>query len=230
MDATQMDAEPVIASYLAGRLPESESDAFEQYVSDHPEICREIEQTLRFKEGLARLRERGELNALLRTAAPRRWIPYAAAASVALATLAGVLWLQLRGPATEMLFLSPNEVAARHHEPAAILGSYVLARTRGSAGVAEVRLPARAGAIELRIVPSGVSPETRYSVSFNRLNGSAAGSRLGLVDAGPAAPDGYVTIYVDGSQLTRGDYEVTLTSAVPKGTNTVSDRFVVRVQ
>ena len=132
-----------IASYLAGRLPASESEAFEQAVADDPGICREIEQTLKFREGLARLRERGELSALLRSPAPRRWFPYAAAASVALATLASVLWLQLRTAAPSPLFLSRSDVAARHASPA-IRGSYVLARMRGATGVTEVTLPAEA--------------------------------------------------------------------------------------
>jgi len=75
MDRTQIDAEQVVARYLAGRLPATESDAFERYVSEHPEICNELEQTLKFREGLARLRERGELDALLQEPRPRRWLP-----------------------------------------------------------------------------------------------------------------------------------------------------------
>jgi hypothetical protein len=229
MDATPMDAD-VIASYLAGRLPEGESADFEQRVAEHPEVCREIEQVLRLKEGLARLRERGELDALLRAPAPRRWIPYAAAASVALATLASVLWLQLRSQTVEMLYVSPNEMAARHHATMAVRGSYVLARTRGVAGTTEVRLPAEAGAIELRIVPSGASPQTRYSVSLRRLDGTLGGKALAQIDAGSPAPDGYVTIYIKSSQLTPGDYELSLTPADSTGTNAKSDRFAIRFQ
>jgi hypothetical protein len=219
----------VIASYLAGRLPASESDAFEQAVADHPDVCRAVEQTLKLQEGLARLRERGELSTLLRAPAPRRWIAYAAAASVALATLASVLWLQLRGPAAATLVLSPTGVAARHHALAAIRGTYVLARTRGSAGVVDVRLPTEAGLIELKIVPSDVSAETRYSVRLRRLAGSAGGENLGQIDAGPAASDGYVTVYVDSTHLTRGEYEVSVTGFAPR-TDAESDRFVIRVR
>lgn len=221
----------VIASYLAGRLPVSESDAFEQAVADHPEICRSVEQTLKFKEGLARLRERGELSALLRAPAPRRWIPYAAAASVALATLASVLWLQLRSPAAAMLFLSPADVASRH-AGAAVSGSYVLARTRGVTGTTELSLPAGSGPIELRIVPSGLSPGTHYSARINRLDGSTGNSNksLGQADAGTVGPNGYVTIYVDGRQLEAGDYELSLTPDVSNGANRDSDRFVIRVK
>jgi hypothetical protein len=228
MDNTQIAAEQVIARYLAGRLPATESDAFERYVSEHPEICDEIEQTLKFREGLARLRERGELSALLREPAQRRWLPYAAAAAVALATLGGVLWLQPRTTAPAVLFLSPNDLAAHQPGSPAILGSYVLVRTRGSSAVTDVKLPG-AGAIELKILPSSVSPEARYRVALKRLDGS--GSRgAAQIDAGSVAADGYVTIYVDAAQLPRGNYEVSLVPLLPGHANGDTDRFVIRVQ
>ena len=222
-----MDAEQVIVPYLAGGLPADESDAFEQYVSEHPGICAEIEQALKFKEGLARLRERGELDALLRAPASRRWVPYAAAASVALATLAGLLWLQLRSPAPAILFLAPSELAARHHQTVTVRGSYVLARTRGSANATDVTVPSQPGAIELRIVPSGASNDIHYSVGLRQLHGAAPPTKI---EAGPVAADGYVTIYVDSSQLTPGDYELSLTPVVSDGSPTESDRFVIRLK
>jgi hypothetical protein len=222
-----MDAEHVVVPYLAGRLPADDSDAFEQYVSEHPEICAEIEQTLKLTEGLARLRERGELDGLLRAPASRRWVPYAAAASVALATVAGLLWLQLRSAAPAILFHAPSELAARQHHTVAIRGSYVLARTRGSASVTDVAIPSQPGAIELRIVPSGASSDLHYSVSLRQLRGAAAPAKI---EAGPVAADGYVTIYVDSGRLTPGEYEVALTPLVSDGSPTESDSFVIRLK
>jgi len=226
VDATQIDAEQVISRYLAGRLPATESEAFERYVSEHPEIRDEIERTLKFREGLAQLRERGELSALLREPASRRWLPYAAAASVVLATLAGVLWLQPRTTAPAVLFLSSSDLAAHHPGVAAILGSYVLARTRGSAAVTDVKLPG-AGAIELKILPSDISPDGGYRVALTRLDNRGGTAQI---DTGPAGADGYVTIYVDGAQLARGDYEVSLIPLSPGHTRGDADRFVIRVQ
>lgn len=227
MDTTQMDAEQVIVPYLAGGLPADESDAFEQYVSENPGICAEIEQTLKFKEGLARLRERGELDGLLRAPAPRRWVSYAAAASVALVIVAGLLWLQLRSAAPAILFRAPGELAARQHQTVTIRGSYVLARTRGSASVTDVSLPSQPGAIELRIVPSGASSDVHYSVGLRQLHGAAAPTKI---EAGPVAADGYVTVYVDSSQLKPGDYEVSLTPLVSDASLTESDSFVIRLK
>jgi len=81
MDRTQIDAEQVVARYLAGRLPATESDAFERYVSEHPEICNELEQTLKFREGLARLR--GFLMLPLRRWRLWLWAAYSGCNSVA---------------------------------------------------------------------------------------------------------------------------------------------------
>ena len=58
MDRLQIDAEHVIARYLAGQLSAAEENGFEEYAAGHPEIFREIESTLRMKEGLAVLRDR----------------------------------------------------------------------------------------------------------------------------------------------------------------------------
>ena len=65
MDRHTIDQQHIIARYLAGQLSTAESAAFEAHYTSHPEVVREIERTLRLKEGLAVLRDRGELDALL---------------------------------------------------------------------------------------------------------------------------------------------------------------------
>jgi hypothetical protein len=225
-----MDIEEVFARYLAGRLPAGESEAFEEYVAGHPEICKDLEQTLRLKEGLARLRERGELTALLGAHGPRRWFPYAAAAAVLLTLLASILWLQRRSAAPGALFLSPSAIAAIHHQPSPVVGSYVLARTRGPTAVTvtAVQLPDPTGAVELRVLPSDVSPGVRYTASLKRLDGRDGTGRSQIEGASTGA-DGYVKVYLDGSELTTGKYEVSLRPAVPAGTHEDADRFVIQV-
>src|SRR5215471_9164838 len=133
MDSTQRETEDLVASYLAGRLPGGRTEEFEQYISQHAAARRQMEETLKFKEGLARLRDQGELDSLLRAPpAARRWIPYAAAAAVAMLAVSTALWLGVRGAGPGPLARSPAEFATRRHPAPAILGSYVLARTRGA--------------------------------------------------------------------------------------------------
>jgi len=229
LNSTPVDIEEVLARYLAGRLTASESDAFEAYVSEHPEICQDLEQTFKLKAGLARLRERGELDALLHRRDTRRWVPYATAAALLLAILTSALWFQQRNAAPAVLFLSPSAVAARHHAPAPILGSYVLVRTRGSAAVTNVPLPAQTGTVEVRILPSDVSPDSRYSVEVKRFD-APDGRHRSRIEGAAAGADGYVKVYLDGSELAAGDYEVSLQPAAGGDARADADRFVLRVQ
>jgi len=229
LNSTPVDIEELLARYLAGRLTASESDAFEAYVSEHPQICKDLEQTFKLKVGLARLRERGELEALLHRRDTRRWVPYATAAAVLLAILTSALWFERRNATPAVLFLSPSAVAARHHAAAPILGSYVLVRSRGSTDVTDVPLPGTTGSVELRILPSEVSPGSRYSVEVKRFDGDDAKHRS-RVEGAAAGADGYIKVYLDGSELTAGEYEVSLRPAAGGDVHADTDRFVIRMQ
>jgi hypothetical protein len=229
LNSTPVDIEEVLARYLAGRLTASESDAFEAYVSEQPEICKELEQTFKLKAGLARLRGRGELDALLHARDTRRWVPYAAAAAVLLALLTSALWFERRNAEPAMVFLSPSAIAARHRAAAPILGSYVLVRSRGSAAVTDVPLPAPTGTVELRILPSDVSPGARCSVDLKRLD-EHNGEHRSRIEGATAGADGYVKVYLDGSELAAGEYEVTVRAAASGAADADVDRFVIRVQ
>ena len=227
MESKRADAEHVIPRYLAGRLPANESDAFERSLSERQELRDETEDLLKLREGLARLRERGEIEALLRSAGPRRWVPYAAAAALAVVCLAALLWSYLPRPAPALLALSPAALAANQHQPAPVLGTYVLARMRGTTAITDVK---RVGVIELRVLPAVMSPAVGYRARVSRLDGPTAGKIAGQIDAGPARPDGYVTLYLDALQLTPGDYEVSLSPLGAAEANAAGDQFVIRVR
>lgn len=226
MDPTQIDAEHTIERYLAGRMTSSQSEAFEQYVSEHPDIRGQLEETLKFREGLARLRDRGELDELLRRPPHRRWLAYAAAAAVAIVAIG--LWL--RSPELPVLARSPAELALQRHGHPGILATQVLARTRGTAEVTTVQLPSDPGLIELRMVPSVLRSGTRYRVRLNRLNGPSGRTDFGLLEGVPQGTDGYVTIYIDRAPLIAGDYEVSLSGTGSDGEAVEGDRFLVRFQ
>jgi len=208
MDSTQMESEDLVASYLAGRLPAGRTEAFEQHISQHAPARRQVEETLKFKEGLARLRDQGELDSLLRAPPARRWVPYAAAAAVAVLAVSTALWLGVGGAGPGLLARSPAEFATRGHPAPAILGSYVLARTRGATGSVDATLPSGAGVIELRLLPSRVLPDTRYSVTLKRVEVHSAHAQEAQLDAGPASADGYLAVYIDRSRLAAGTYEI----------------------
>src|SRR5215469_2776524 len=79
--------------YVVGRLPEDEYRAFEERLGRDPELVRELEQSLRLREGLAQLQEQGYF---ARTPAARArswtWLPALAAAAVL--ALVMFLWVE----------------------------------------------------------------------------------------------------------------------------------------
>jgi len=116
---------------------------------------------------------------------------------VAIFTFGALLWLQVSNRAPAILALSPQDFATRGHKAPSILGSYMLARTRGGAPGTEVEVPQAPGAIELRLLSSALSADVHYSIRVSRVGESANGTIIGQIDAGSAAPDGYVTAYLD---------------------------------
>jgi hypothetical protein len=227
MDSTHTDTADLIANYLAGRLPANRVDAFEQDVSRDPKIRNELEQTLKLKEGLALLRERGELRALLQAAPRRRWPLYAAAASAAFVSLVVALWLQLRTTEPSVLLPSVSGLAQSH---APLAATYTLARMRGAASSTETTLTAPAGLIRLRVVPSADAMDrTGYTVSLQRVDTQPT-HLVGTIDAGSVGADGYLTVFLDRSRLAAGTYELSVMATVPNASSAVSDRFVLRVQ
>ena len=64
-------------------LTDDEREAFEAYYLEHPDVVPELEAAARFKVGLMKLRDTGELSKLLQREQRRQWPYFAAAAAVA---------------------------------------------------------------------------------------------------------------------------------------------------
>lgn len=227
MGSIQADPAELVLRYLSGHLTPAERDAFERALPERPDLREHAEQVLKLQEGLARLRERGELDALLQPRARPRWLPYAAAAVVAILSLAALGWFYLAAAPSKLLALSPAEFTSGQRPPPVVVGSYVLARTRGSAPAIE--LP-HSGVIEIRALPSVLSSSVSYRAEVIASAGTAGGRLVGQLDAGRAADDGYVTFYLDLAQLASGPYEVLLAPSVAAGPDSKADRFPMRVR
>ena len=228
MDRLQIDAEHVIARYLAGQLSAAEENGFEEYAASHPEIFREVESTLRMKEGLAVLRDRGELQALLRV---RDWRPsFAAAAAAVLVVLAlGVwTWRHAVAPITPVMASLPGFVG-RDSGSLPVVATYILVRSRGESPAAEIRAPAQRAAIQIRILPSVFVVGGRYRATLQRIE--AGGEKTLVRDIGglEAAADRFVTLYLDSAQLTKGRYEIALAES-DSTTSSESDRFTIHAE
>ena len=97
MDRKYIDENHIAARYLADQLSDSEREAFESYYVEHPEVMQELEVAARFKVGLMKMREAGELGQLMKRPAPfPRTLQFAAAAAVIVAAI-GISIFYLRG-------------------------------------------------------------------------------------------------------------------------------------
>jgi hypothetical protein len=228
MDRTQIDSEHVIARYLAGELDAGEDAAFEEFAAQHPEIYREVERTLRFKEGLAVLQDQGRLAPLLRARPSRVWA-YLAVAVVVFASFGVLLWHRIQVAPPALLASSATEFARSGQTASPIARSFVLVRSRNPGGAVDLPLPARAGVVELRILPENPAGD-RYSGTLTRLGPSGRREVIGTLTGLAAGADLYVTIYVDTDRLSQGDYEVSLLPEPAQRGGDDGDRFIVRVR
>src|SRR5262249_28041610 len=144
-------------------LSDEEYRAFEERLGRDPELVRELEQSLRLREGLAQLQEQGYF---ARTPAARArswtWLPALAAAAV----LALVMFL----------WVEPSRVPAGvPGRPAALLSvagdrlpakTFTFLATRDDS-VPRLELPA-SGLIELRAAPAGRTAQSNYRVTLLR--------------------------------------------------------------
>jgi hypothetical protein len=219
----------VIARFLSGQLSESESQEFEEYMIANPEIVHDLESTTRLKVGLHVLKDRGELEGLLKSRAVFRDARYALAASVAILAVCALLYFRGVAPPASHLFATMSTLVdpAGHLMPLA--RTYAILRTRGTDYDALVELPATAQAIELRVLPETSAHPARYRVSLARIADDDSLSTVGSV--GGLTPDGngFVSVYFDSSDLTRGRYQLTVRGDVGTDAADAASLFKIKL-
>ncbi len=192
----------LMQDFIGGRLSDDECRAFEDRLVRDPALARELEQSLRLREGLQRLRTRGYIRrAAASSSSFRTWLP-AALAAAAIGGLALFLWpLRVAGPAP-LLLASPDAPSTENlaHRSAA---HFTFLSVRGGP-VPDLELPS-AGLIEIRAAPSLHRTAGRYRVTLVRAN---QGSSATLASVGGLAlsSDGYVHCFAEASRLTAGRY------------------------
>ena len=229
MDRRYIDDQHVVARYLADRVTDEERIAFEAYYLEHPEVVQEMEAAARFKAGLMRLRDTGVLPGLLQSTPRYRHRPYLAAAAVALLAL-GTFFVLTRAPNTNPLLAAGIEALRARGEGAPVIASrYAIVRTRGIPVDAEIAQSQAGQAIELRVLPEFTAEPARYRVWLRRVG--ADHSRETVAELGGLVPglDGFVKMYLDGSRLETGRYELTIEGEPYTDARNKRSAFVVRV-
>jgi hypothetical protein len=228
MESSQSDPGQVISRYLAGQLSADECADFERSVFERSSLREEIERTLKLKEGLARLRGRGELDSLIQRSPSRRWLPYATAAALTLAAF-GIAWRFAPFKTPELYLAASPAAFATQHEAPQVVASYVLARLRGGGQIAALKASS-SGLVRLRILPSDSHPGDAYRAQIKQLAAAGSGTVIGQIDSAPVASDGYVDVYLNSSLFPAADYEISLTSVGAPAAVADPERFLIRLQ
>ena len=226
----------LVNRYLSGRLSRAQAEAFDAQLVHDTALLREMEATARLKLGLLKLRSTGQLDALIRSPAPRaRALPQAH-------------WLMAGTAAAAMLLLSVNafrvhggiasaipgmlaSVADRPGQPLTsqplkIVRTYALFRTRGGAYDATIELPGKEQAFELRVMPDSGGQNALYRISLSRTDDVVGNSPIVFGDLRPAA-DGFVSAVLDASRVRAGDYIVQIEDTT--STTVSPETFTIRL-
>jgi hypothetical protein len=207
-----LEKDPTLANrFLVQRVSEEERASLEAAMTADVTIARDLEAAARFKVGLQKLRERGELDALLEQQPPqsRWWLAAAAALILGMGVFVG------RWVLTPALVVSAalDRLDGNAARTLPVLGPYAAFQPRGAE--TQVALPAARQAVHLRVY-AGLA-QGPFRVSFVRLNQSGSEDSLGSILVERDASDGFVSFYADSQELTAGRYKVVMSSsAEPK--------------
>jgi hypothetical protein len=215
-----------IAAYLAHRLNEADTHAFEIYCLEHPEFAREVECDLALKIGLRQLATAGDspINPLPHpetVPAPgliaRRRRPHwslAAAASIAI-LLTGVLLVSRLSPRVPPIGFAELPAALRQ----ASLAHATLIRTRGES-LDTIALAAADQMLELRILPDDLVADsaapTAHDYSVRMAPDTTRATNSFLIDGLKPSADGYLHLYLKADAVRGRTWLITVTCSPPR--------------
>ena len=229
MDRKQIEAEHIVARYLADQLSPAQAEAFEAYYTQHPSMVREIEYTLRLKEGLATLRDRQQLDALMKA---RRWrwaLPLSIAAAVAGAALGTWTWY---GPSNRAPVAAGTLESLLESGQATLplSGKYMLVRVRSAEQVPlEIPLPTLHSAVELQVLPTGGAAAAPYRLVIESHPTEGKPKPVAEVPGLVPGSDGLVAAWLDSERIPRGQYTVELRSERGEAA-APAERFVIELR
>ena len=198
--------------YLAGQLSEPERSALEAELVENPDALRELEATARLKVGLEKLRETGELDALLRPAEPWR-NQYLIGLAAALGVLVvGVLLVRgnVERTGAQILVATVSSLVDTSGNALPVARTFAVFRKRVEAYDAVIDRPDTRRAIEIRILPETVVTPPSYQVSLSRVRDDETLEPVASVDGVRPSEDGFLSVFADSSGLTPGRYRLTV--------------------
>jgi hypothetical protein len=242
----------LVQSYIADRLSEAERCAFEDQLLSDASLVRDVEESVRLREGLEVLRERKELTGLtaqvgqqgptaqagqagqaaqagLRHRRRRAVLmSFASAAAAALAVVVLYAVLHGAGPAPAVVAASVAALRVNSSVPLLVVESYSFATVRAASDTPVLGLPT-SGALELRALTGPVAGAgLAFRLTLEQRRDGAAMSRIGVAEHVAPDADGFAVIYADASRLAPGDY---LLLVEPDAGNAAdAQRFMFKLQ
>jgi hypothetical protein len=200
-----------VQDYIAGRLSEPELTAFEDRLLVDAALVRDIEETLKLREGLEILRERNDLGVSVR---PQRHsfrthrLAAAAVAALLLIALCVSVYIGKRSPT--LVAASVGELRAG--ATLMVAEHYSFASMRAASETPDLALPT-SGALELRALTRGAGAGRSFRATLEKTLNSQP-IRIGEADHLAPDADGFVSIYTDASKLEPGDYFLAVKSDI----------------
>ena len=228
MDRNQIEDEHIVARYLADQLSPAEAEAFEAYYTQHPSMVREIEQTLRLRDGLATLRDRQQLDALMKARRWRKAMPLSIAAAIAVLLVGTWTWYSPK--AASPIAGTLTELAAGSQAALPLGGKFLLVRVRsGESAPLQIPIPAARSALELQVLPAGGAAGAPYRLALDRVSSQGKPDHVGEISGLTPGADGLVSAWLDSARLQPGPHTVELTSQRADAT-APAERFVIELR
>jgi hypothetical protein len=220
-----LQTDPTLANrFLAHQLTEEERERLEVELLLDPEIVEELEATARFKAGLQKLRETGELDVLL--APPPRSNHFRLLAAAVLVVGIGVFLLRPTAAPSGVLTASLEQLVDSGGRVLSSSRTYSVLRQRTTVNRTEIELPAAREAIKLRILPRpDLMPP--YLVSLVEIRAQGEPVKVGSIAVARADEEGRVTVFADSGRLSSGSYVLIVTGSAK--TDNVEDTFPIDV-
>jgi hypothetical protein len=222
--------DPTLANrYLADQLSDQERYDYEALLVSSPEAVSELEVTARLKVGLAKLRDTGELDHLLRQ--PHRLLqPFLmplAATLTAIAIGVTLWWSTLVHTGTApLLFTSHTSLVERAGHPLSTKITAAFYAKRAEIPTPSIEKPTLPAEVVLRVLPAPLNKLHQYRLSLSRLHNSAFEVVAEIDHLTPTSEDNFVECYADAARLTPGHYQVVVTDeTMPSGTDAGVFRF-----
>lgn len=214
--------------FLAGQVSDTERAAMEAALVENPEALRELEATARLKVGLEKLREKGELDALLRPD-PAWRSPVVMGLAAALGVLViGVLLVRgvMQESAAPILASAVSRLVDTSGDTLSVSRTFAVYRKRVEAYDAVIERPASRQAIEIRVLPETVATPASYNVSISRLRDDDTLEPLATVEGVQPGEDGFLSVFADSNGLTSGRYRLTV---MGDGSAASPDTYLIKV-